>query len=329
MRDACVTFAETDKVFAVAQVLGVYGDPILKCTHDEHLPFVANDGAVASYYAASDGNLFTTTPSTLRSFLNLEHELLRLGELRGKKVGVLYEDGYLLPDDQALVSQLNRDLGSTVVEGSLSASDSTTALRQVPTTAQSFCSKGVNYVIMLTNELYGSQFASNVDKIPGCAPSYAVSDFDFAMDGNSFLKNMPKSFFTHAVAVSASRSGEGAAGKPEPALDAACRTVYEGSAGGHGLDRNSIANADYFNALAACQVMRTFVAGVTGAGPNPTRAGFRAALSSVGTFDNAYFGSSSFTSARHDAPQVVRITQAFGDCACWRTQTDFYGATYR
>jgi hypothetical protein len=328
MRDACAGFGETDKVFAVAQVLGVYGDPILKCAHDEHLPFLSNDGAVASYYGAADGNLFTTSPSTRRTFLNLEHELIRLGELKGKKVGVLYEDGYLLPDDKALVDKLNKDLGTKVVEGSLSASDSTLALRQIPTVAQNFCGKGVNYILMLTNELYGSQFADNVDKSPGCKPAYAISDFDFAMDGDSFLKNMPASFFTRAVAVTSSRNGEGRIGKPEPAVDAACRSTFERSAG-RKLDRNAAANSDYFNALAACQVLRTFVQGVTAAGPNPTRTSFRSGLSSVGSFDNAYYGASSFTASRHDAPEVVRITQAFGDCTCWKPQTDFYAAPYR
>ncbi|GAC1442318.1 MAG: hypothetical protein NVSMB55_12660 [Mycobacteriales bacterium] len=329
MRDACTAFGETDKVFAVAQVLGVYGDPILKCAHDEHLPFLSNDGAVQSYYAAADGNLFTTSPSTRRSFLNLEHELIRLGELKGKKVGVLYEDGYLLPDDQALVAQVNKDLGVQVVEGSLSASDSTLALRQIPTVAQDFCGKGVNYVLMLTNELYGSQFADNVDRNPGCRPSYAISDFDFAMDGDSFLKNMPASFFSRAVSVTSTRNGEGRIGRHEQPVDAACRTAYEASSSGHALDRNTSANSDYFNALAACQVLRTFVQGVTAAGPNPTRVAFRDGLSRVGPFDNAYYGSSSFTTARHDAPQVIRITQAFGSCMCWKPQTDFYPATFR
>ena len=329
MRDACTAFGETDRVFAVAQVLGVYGDPILKCAHDEHLPFLSNDGAVQSYYAAADGNLFTTSPSTRRSFLNLEHELIRLGELKGKKVGVLYEDGYLLPDDKALVAQVNRDLGVQVVKGSLSASDSTLALRQIPTVAQDFCGKGVNYVLMLTNELYGSQFADNVDKNPGCRPSYAISDFDFAMDGDSFLKNMPASFFTRAIAVTSTRNGEGRIGKPEQPVDAACRKAYETASSGHALDRNASANSDYFNALAACQVLRTFVQGVTAAGANPTRVAFRDGLSRVGSFDNAYYGPSSFTTARHDAPQVIRLTQAFGDCTCWKPQTDFYAATFR
>jgi len=328
MRDACTAFGETDKVFAVLQNFGVYGDPILKCTHDEHLPFVSNDGAIASYYAAADGNLFTTSPSTRRSFLNLEHELIRLGELKGKKVGVVYEDGYLLPDDEALVSQLNKDLGSKVVEGSLSASDATLALRQIPTVARDFCGKGVNYIVLLTNELYGSQFADNIDNNPGCRPAYAISDFDFAMNGDSFLKNMPASFFTRAVSVTSTRNGEGRVGKPEPAVDAACRKTYE-DATGQKLDRNAAADSNYFNALAVCQVLRTFVQGVTAAGPNPTRVGFRDKLSQVGAFDNAYYGASSFTASRHDAPQVDRITQAFGDCKCWKPQTDFFAATYR
>ena len=205
----------------------------------------------------------------------------------------------------------------------LSASDTTTALRDIPTVAASFCQQGVDYVLLSVNELYGSQFVDNIDRQPGCTPSYAVSDFDFAMAGDSFLKNMPASFFRHAVSVTASRTGEGRAGYAEPAADAQCRKAFTAHTGS-GLDRNSTANQDYFNVVSLCQVFRDLVAGVERAGVNPTRAGFVQALAGLGSFENAGYGASHFSSGHTDAAgDQVRITQAFGDCTCWKPRSGY------
>lgn len=327
MRDACTSFGQSDRVFAVLQVLGVYGDPILKCAVDQKLPFLSNDGAVSSYYAAAKGYLVTTQPSTLRTVLNMEQELNRLGEFKGKTVGVLYEDGYLEPDSKAVVSALKRH-GHPAVEGVVSSSDVATGLRQLPVVAQDFCSKGVDYVLLLVNELYTDQFHSNVERFANCRPAYAVSDFDFAMNGDSFLDGQNDSFFNRVLSVTAGRVGEGRVGKPEPAADAACRTAYEKKSGLK-ADRNVAAESRYFNAIAACGVLNILKRGFEAAGTNPTRASFVASFARIGSFPNPGYGASAFSSKRYDAPEVVRISRAFLDCKCWKPQTDHFAATYR
>jgi hypothetical protein len=327
MRDACTSFGQTDKVFAVAQNLGVYGDAILKCAIDQKLPFLAQDGAPSSYYSQSRNYVVTTQPSTLRTLLNMERELLRRGELKDKKVGVLYYDGYLLADNQALLGQLRRD-GVDVVEGQISVNDVGLALRQIPTVAQNFCQQGVDIVLLLTNSLYGRQFVQNVERFPNCRPAYAVSDFDFTFVGDGFVRGMPNSFFQRALGVTASRHGEGRVGLPEPAHDARCRTSYEQRAQ-RTLDRNAQANSDYTNALTVCQVVQVLRDGLVAAGTNPTRQSFVDALQRRGAFPNAGFGASSFRPGRSDAPDVVRISQAFLDCKCWKPQTPFVTAGVR
>ena len=102
MRDACTDFAETDRVFAVTQVLGVYGDPILKCARDLRLPYPGQ---------RRRGQQLLRRLARLRLHHPALHpahparawcaSCVRLGELKGKKVGFLYEDGYLLPDNDA------------------------------------------------------------------------------------------------------------------------------------------------------------------------------------------------------------------------------------
>ncbi len=326
MRDACTSFGQTDRVFAVLQVLGVYGDPILKCAVDQKLPFLSNDGAVSGYYGAAKGYLVTTQPSTLRTVLNMENELNRIGEFTGKKVGVLYEDGYLEPDSKAVVTAL-KNHGHQAAEGVTSSSDVALALRQLPVIAQDFCTKGVDYVLLLVNELYADQFNSNAERFNGCAPAYAVSDFDFAMNGDSFLDGQNNSFFKRALSVTSGRVGEGRVGKPEPAIDASCRRTYETQTRSR-IDRNA-ADSSYFNALAVCGLLEVLRQGFERAGVNPTRASFVRAVGSVGSFANPAYGPSSFTANRYDAPQAVRISRAFLDCKCWKPQTDLFAARFR
>lgn len=326
MRDACTSFGQTDRVFAVIQILGVYGDPILKCAVDQKLPFISTDGAVSSYYSAARGYIVTTQPSTLRTLLNMEHELNRLGEYKGKKIGVLYFDGYLESDNKAVVNALKRR-GITPVEGITSSSDVALALRQIPVIAQDFCSKGVDYVLLLVNELYADQFHSNAERFNGCRPSYAVSDFDFQMNGDAFLDGQNPSFFNRLIAVSSGRVGEGRVGKPEPAVDAACRKGYETQTKSK-VDRNAV-GSQYFNTLAMCGLFSVIKQGFEKAGTNPTRASFVNAIGGIGAFANPGYGPSSFTAKRYDAPQAVRISRAFLDCKCWKPQTDLFAANFR
>lgn len=326
MRDACTSFGQTDRVFAVFQVLGVYGDPILKCAVDQKLPFISNDGAISSYYSAAKGYVITTQPSAKRALLNMEHELNRLGEYKGKTVGVFYEDGYLLSDSRAVVTALKRR-GITPVEGVVSSSDIADALREIPVVAQDFCNKGVDIVLIAVNELYTDQFHSNAERFPNCRPAYGLSDFDFAMNGDAFLDGQNDSFFNRVIAVTMGRVGEGRVGKPEPAADAACRKNYTAN-GGPAVDRNAVGSV-YFNVIAVCGLLKVFKEGMEKAGTNPTRATFVEAIGRLGTFVNPGYGGSSFTPNRYDAPQQVRISRAFLNCRCWRPQTDLYPAVFQ
>ena len=326
MRDACVSFGQTDRVFAVGQVLGVYGDPILVCAQQQKLPFLANDGAASSYYSQSRNYVITTQPSTLRTNLNMVRELARLGELKGKKVGVVYYDGYLLSDNQKMLGELRRN-NVDVVEGQLSL-ETAQALRQLPVIARDFCDKGVDLVLLGTNKLFAERFVQNVDQNPGCALTYAVSDFDFAMAGDSFISGMPASFFRRALSVTASRVGEGRVGIAEQPAAARCRGIADKRAGTR-LDRNSATNTNYFNATAICQIVQLLRDGMVRAGTNPTRESFVQAVQGLGAFENAGYGPSSFRPGRSDSTDAVRISQAFGDCKCWKPQTAFAGAAFR
>ncbi|GAC1311877.1 MAG: hypothetical protein NVSMB12_00890 [Acidimicrobiales bacterium] len=316
---ACNQLIDGDHVFAVTNVLGVYGDPILCVTRQHKTPFLAVDGAISAYYPASQGLLFTIVPSTLRTVSNMAYELIRSGEIKGKTVGLLNEGEYLHDDFAALVSYM-RSQGIKVVQQEIAAVDTSKAASQLPAAVQAFRAAGVNYVLLMTNSLYASQFVQDAE--PVGFPAYAESDFDYEMAGDSFLSQMPSDYFRHAVSVTSSRVGEYRVSLPEPAADHDCATVYGGGIA------TARADANYLNALAACDLVRLFTTGFTRAGVNPTRQTFAKAIQALGRVDLAGVGPSSFGPSKTDAPDAVRIDQAFADCKCWKPQTGFVTAHF-
>ncbi len=330
----CKQITETDRAFAVTNILGFYGPPILCVTRDHKTPWLAYDGLVSSYYRASQGRAFTVSPSTLRTELNLAARLEQSGDLP-KKIGYLHEDGYLAADNEAVIAFL-RKTGHEVVAATHSSSSSTNVATDLQIAAQKMCAAGVQAVFLATNALFAPQFVRDVDTQPGCTPSYLTSDFDFEMAGDTFLNgasSMPASYFRKALAVTSSRVGEGRVGYPEPAGDARCRSLFE-KASGTKLDRNSTADANYTNVLAACGLVQAFVAGLQAAGVNPTQETFARGLAGIGSFPNPGFGASSFSGGRTDGPTEVRISQAFRDCgdgsgkACWKPREAFRRSAY-
>ena len=337
----CKQITETDHAFAVTNILGFYGPPILCITRDHQTPWLAYDDLVSSYYAASQGRAFTVGPSTLRTELNLAARLEASGELtdaagQPKKIGYLHEDGYLNDDNRTVMACL-ASRGHVVTEGLHSSSSSTNAATDLQIAAQKMCAAGDTAVFLATNSIYAPQFVRDVTAQPGCAPEYLTSDFDFEMAGDTFLtgaSGMPAQFYDRALSVTSSRVGEGRTGNPEPAVDARCRSVFEHAPGGTPLDRNSTANALYFTVISACSLVQSFVAGMQGAGLNPTRSSFSSALAQRGGFDNPGFGASSFTPDRTNGPTQVRIARAFADCGdgsakpCWKPLEGFQPAAY-
>lgn len=336
----CKQFTETDHVFAVTNILGVYGAPILCVTKDHKTPYLSVDGAVSSFYNDSGGRLFTVQPSTLRTQLNAAARMIALGRLgdpakgTAKKIGVLHEDGYLTDDNVALIRYL-RGKGYDVTEGVHSSSGEQNVPPQLAAAAAAMCSAGDEVIFFNTNALDGSNFVRDIDTHPGCTPAYVTSDFDFEQAGDSFLANMPASYFTQALAVTSSRVGEGRVGFAEPAHDAACRTVYENSPTGAKLNRNSATDYFYFQALSTCQLVANLKNGLDRAGLNPTRTSFGQALFALGTFPNAGFSDSTYRTGKGDAPDQVRLTQAFSDCGdgsgkpCWKPREAFVPAPFR
>lgn len=320
MRAACQTLAEDHKVFAVTHVLGVYGDPILCFTAQKKLPYIAWDGAVFDYYGRSNGLLFTTQPSTRRTSLDMAKRLFELGELQGKKIGILRYAEYLDADMRALIDY-TRNLGLEVVDAEISVSNVGAVPGQLNVAVNRFQSAGVEQVFLMTNTLYAQQFVSQAER-QQFLPHYAVSDFDYASAGHGFLSDMPASFYKRGLMVTSSRVGDAAAVQPS---DVACTQVASA------VEKRPLAPPDklFYNYLAPCGLVRVVEQGLLRAGPNPTRRTFSDGLRTLGRFENTGFAASSFGLDKFGAPDEVRLVQAERGCKCWKPAGEYAPTGFR
>ena len=310
MRAACRTLTEDHKVFAVANVLGVSGDPILCVTKDHATPYVGVDGADPSYYHVSEGRLVTLEPSVSRS-LALFFDRMG-GEIAGRTVGVVHPGNGPGLDGSSLRAALMAHGAKAVIDGPLGDQDPLIVSGQVAGAERRMQQAGADVVVLLTNAVYGTIFATQADQ-SRFTPTYLMSDLEYATAGDSFLANMPQSFFKRALAVTTTEVGRGRANLPESSLDAGCRNDYEHYANKL-VGRDS---ADGAAAVASCAVVQLITMGLTGAGPNPTRAGFTAALQSAGSFAIPGFGRGVLGPDRLDAADEVALVAGHGDCECY------------
>jgi hypothetical protein len=177
---------------------------------------------------------------------------------------------------------------------------------------------GADVVVLLTNAVYGTVFATQADQ-SRYTPTYVMSDLGFATAGDSFIANMPPSFFRRALAITTTEVGRGQAGLAESAGDAACRANYARLAGK--ADARDSADGDA--AIASCALIQVLTMGLSGAGPNPTRVTFTNALANLGAFPLPGFGRGYLIAPRLDAADDVSVVQARGDCMCFVTVDGF------
>ena len=121
------------------------------------------------------------------------------------------------------------------------------------------------------------------------------------------------------MSITATRTGEWRANIPEPAADAACRTIYEQGTG-KTMPRNNgtSTNGQYIITVENCGMTQILAAAARAAGPNLTRAAFDAALPGLGAVNTPYFRGGAFGPSKPDFADVVRTASWYADCKCWK-----------
>jgi len=310
-RAACRTLTDDRHVFAVVNVLGFTGDPVLCVTRDHDTPFIGADGAAPAAYAASD-RLITLEPPVELTVSLFVDRLASLGELRGRTVGVVHATGAAGVDGATLRRLLFRAGARAVLDAPLGDQDPLVVSGQVAAAERRFQQGGVDRVILLTNAVYGTVFATQADQ-GRFTPTFLLTDFGGATAGDSFIANMPASFFVRALAVTTTELGRGRAGLAESPLDAGCRQAYRDLVH-RPVERDG---ADAVSAIASCAVVQVLTMGLSAAGANPTRSGFVAGLRRSGSFAVPGFGRGALGPAKPFVADEVALAVGHADCQCW------------
>jgi len=311
-RAACQSLTEDHRVFAVANELGITGDPVLCVTRDHQTPFIGVDGEDPSYYQLSQGRLVTLELPTTEVLTIMVDRLSQLGLVAGHTIGVVHGTGPGGIDGGTVRSALLARGARAVIDGPLGNEDPLVVSGQVAQAEQRMHQAGVDTVLLLTNAVYGTVFGTQADQ-DRYTPTYIMTDLGSATAGDSFIANMPASFFRQALAVTTAELGQGRANLREAPLDAGCRLAYQF------LSHRSIERdgADAVAALGACSIVQILTMGLSGAGPNPTRAGFTTALSDVGLFALPAFGRGYLAATRPGIADDVEVAAGHADCQCW------------
>jgi ABC-type branched-subunit amino acid transport system substrate-binding protein len=308
MRAACVYLTEQKRVFAVLG--GFYGDPILCITQQHQTPLLGLASEADDFYRRSDGRFFSIATSKDRVLRAFVHLLDGDAALRGHTIGVLDQEGIdSATVDRTLLPELQR-LGYKVSYHARIAADANAAQAQIPIEVQRLRAAGVDVLLPVSGLIVATVFAQEADA-QRYHPTYYLSDFASGAT-DVYAAAMPASF-EGAIGYTAFRTGEAAAGLAEPPGDAACRQTYERSAG-RPLDPKTLA---YYYTVSYCGILRLFEQGMARAGPNPTRAGFSAALQGLGSFPMAFGATGSFGPGKLDAADSVRRVTWRKSCTCW------------
>lgn len=313
MRAACLELVHDQKVFAVVEAGGFHGPAVLCVTRENRTPLLGGGtvGTPKGYFRLSQGMLFTVQQAAPRLMRNFAWELGRLDLLRGRKIGIL--DGGSIPMEETMdvFTAAMRDLGGEVVYRANLSQDHSTGASQVPVAVQQMRTHGVESVMLVSSLVYATQFVQAADG-QRWHPNYYTTDWQAGSNDN-YAAAMPESF-DGALSISSTRLYEVRVGKPELAIDAHCRQIWEKRTGKK-VERGTVA---YASTVEICNMVRLFEAGALGAGSNLTRPGLSKAIQGLGHFVLADFGDGGFRPGKFDAIDHMGTLRWYADCKCFK-----------
>jgi ABC-type branched-subunit amino acid transport system substrate-binding protein len=183
--------------------------------------------------------------------------------------------------------------------------------------ATRFRLEGVTHVLIVSN-FAAAQIFMTTAKSQGYHPQYSASDW-FLNANDATTKGYPPDEFDGAVGI----TSNGASLRPSG------KTPYDGwqlcsqiavDAGLAPIPPDDGSSAEL---LGLCDNFMLFLSALRNAGPNPTRAGWRAAVTSLGERTSAVFGPSRFGPGKLTGSDQVQTVTWRGSCRCWRSVSGF------
>jgi hypothetical protein len=315
MRQACLAFANDDKVFSVVAIGGFYGPAVRCLTIDTRTPFVNFTPSFTSDYRAAGGYLVSLRQDNVRDSANLADRLNGAGLLKGRKIGILNASGFTEASRQGFKA-VAKQLGGTVVSEYTLSGDVQQASGQIPVAVNQFQRDGVDTVVLAVNFIYGTQFVQTAEN-QGARFRYHASD-DQGASTDAWLQNMPASF-DGTIGISSLQNGEARVGIPEHTADRQCVANYLKRPYAKKFDPKDRTSSDYGATGLTCGVLQVTAAAARAAGPDLTRARFVAAVQTLGTMDlPTLSGPATFSRGKVNGGDHHHLVQADMSCKCWK-----------
>ena len=304
---SCLELTEDHKVFAV---IGGYSYSSANlCVVESHKTLLVNDNSFTIDELYRSGRHISMWAKGSRMMAAFASRLDKLGQLRGKKVGILADSGAdpTGSTTDALAAAVEAR-GGTVARKSMLNGDFASGSSQIPVEVNQQRTSGVQLVLLIASPLYGTQFAQQAES-QGWRPTYAATDWQ-AMYSDVGGSNMPNSF-EGAYSITSTRTGDHRVGLPVTPKQQECIRTYER------LSKTKMwrrGENGYGLVLGACDVVGLFVDAARRAGSELTGERVVAAAQGIGAFDSARWSGGSLGPGKFDVMDYYRVNRFRNDC---------------
>lgn len=317
----CRAMVDDAKVFGVVDVAAMLDTASLDCLTNRtkgDTPLVHSALWSRDWQRRSGGNEVSYQAAIDRIARTWARDL---GALRwfpeGATVGIL---GDKCPATQptiaeVLVPALQEQGAGKVVLGTHDC-NITAVVAEPSNIATRFRLDGVTHVLIVSN-FAAAQIFLTTAKSQGYTPRYSASDW-FLNTSDVTTAGFPPDQFDGAVGITSVGGMLRPSGKaPYPGWEECSQIAVD--AGLAPLAPDDRPSAEL---LGICDNFRLFVDALRAAGPNPTRASWRAAVTRLGTRSSAIFGSSRFGPDKLSGSDFVHTVTWQRACRCWRSVSD-------
>ena len=318
----CRAMVEDTKAFGVVDVAAMLDTASLDCltnTQKGDTPLVHSVMWSRAWQQRSGGNEVSYQAAIDRISVTWARDLAAMGWFpRGATVGIL---GDKCPaTEPTIVDVLGPALeahgAGKVVYGNHDC-NITAVVSEPSNIATRFRLEGVTHVLIVSN-FAAAQIFMTTAKSQGYAPKYSASDW-FLNTSDATTANFPPDQFDGAVGIASVGAMLRPSGKaPHDGWQRCSQIAVDAGLAAMPPDDPSSGEL-----LALCDNFLLFLDALRAAGPNPTRASWRAAVTTLGSRTSLVFGPSRFAPGKLSGSDTVHTITWQRGCRCWRSVSDF------
>jgi hypothetical protein len=314
---ACTSMADDRKVFGVLDSV-IAGDTGQSCiAQTKETPFVHQAIWSEEFQARANGYDVGYAPSVDRIAEVLVRDLPGSGWIDSTSVVGIFSDN--CPTDLGVINDILipgvQATGAKVVVGQHDC-NAQSAVQQTPNIATRFRTARVDHVVAVANGVSIQIFLETANSLGGWKPEYAISDWWGALS-DSTAANFNADQFDGAIGFTSTRTPLVNAGyQPHDGIERCQEAAAEA-----GLQPVGASDTDFH--LVMCDQFFLMLDGLAGAGPNPTRPAWAAAIQSLGGRQSVNFGPASFRPGKTNGADTVYTAHWHRDCSCWKADSSF------